>query len=353
MTKCRAPKAFSLLSLLAVSGCVADDPLDDLELEFRTTDAIPYEPLPAQPLPFDPEPEPEPDPDPIGAEQLVGMHIEELHALQPFTVTYQMDPLPSAAFPYGAAQVAAPEDGWPIHALQWKAYHENMPLFDLPLATQLVTMTSGWGEGVDYYDEAYLDYVESTSVFPWDPNGEWQTEVFSGNTGVAVGLAYAALVMHYWDTPVYLDAAMPAASQWSGLHTIGLQQLELSIPSAPDLLSACGLQPSDPPSMALSTVVTCQHGATLTNDQVSMWYDSGSIPGYQPNVSFHPGLLQYAWDLGTGRIVFDPPSDVTEEDLEGLHVLAEALAEQLLIPNEDDILVFASDVALELPPEEG
>jgi len=69
-----------------------------------------------------------------------------------------------------------------------------------------------------------------------------------------------------------------------------------------------------------------------------------------------PNDLTLAWwsSLGSrGQIVFDPPADATEEDLEGLAVLASALAEQILVEDPEGYLMLMVDVVAEGELPEG
>ena len=360
MNPSRAPKALLYLLAPAIAGCVASDPLDDLEdPEFRTSEVAEFEPLEVQHLPFDPaepepgpvpEPEPEPHGEPIGLEDLVGMPYEEAQSMFfPWIAHYAMDPVPTAGT-YNAPEIASSHDGWPVHALQWKAYHESQSFFDIALAS-LQVITQGIGEYVHAADATHLNNFEASPVFTSDPRGDWQTMLIPDP---AVGLTYAALLMHYWDTPVYVDAShnyytTDPTHAGTVSHTIALQQLTFMFFSTTNLHHACGLTLGAQPAAALNQALNCNHAGILIGDQVSLWNNffytcnpCGNSIDFDPNTSLSPASLRDAWIQSwnsPGRIVFDPPDEATEEDLQGLLVLAEALADQILIPDDEGILV--------------
>jgi hypothetical protein len=327
-------------------GCVE---LDDEQL--RAHEGAETDPEP------DPDPDPEPDPDPIDAEKLAGLHIKELAQFSPYTATYQMWPYPSVNHPFSAPEIDNRGAGWPVHALQWKDYVSGGNFaFDIAAAEVEVDAIWDFGFDVDAIDAARLNTVEANGVvFNADPTGTWMEANFSDP---AVGLAYAALVMHFWRSPVYVSATYyypPYGTTHS--HSIALQRLEFTIPSAPDLLAACGLPANSTPATALSTLPNCNHGAVLSADEVSLWNhlilavpSNNTHVDYDPQVALAPTDLINAWTWGPvlGQLVFDPPGDATGEDLAGLAVLAEAVRDQLLIADSDGYLIAIDDYVVNL-----
>ena len=267
---------------------------------------------------------------PIGIDKLDGMTLAEVQAMSPPAVTYQMSARPSATFFYNHAQIAT-SVGWPIHALQWKDY-TSPPAFDINAAVSAL-VSAGWG--VNPMESVELNNAEANpAVFATDPAGEWLEEAI---VDPAEALVFAALAMHYWKTPVYM-AALHFPTQTGVTHAIGLQMLEFTIPSAANLHAACGLPTSAPPAIALSTIPACNHGAVLTSNEVSLWQSSfpGTPPWYTPNTSLLTYELVNAY---LGLVIYDPPADATSEDVEGLREIAASLADQVLIPDEEGVLV--------------
>jgi hypothetical protein len=297
--------------------------------------------------------EPEP-PTPIAAEELIGLHIKELEAMSAYIKEYRMDPYPFDPL-FNSTEIADPLAGWPAHGLQWKDEATGSSLnFDIAAAHSEIT-SYPFGLYVASNDHSKLNAIEAnTGVFSSDPNGIWMENNITDPT---VGLVYAALLMHFWRTPVYVDAThnYPSGSYaWGSFsHTIALQKLTFTIPSAPDLLAACGLPANSTPSTALSIVPQCNHGAVLISDEVSLWNDllCPGCPGtnyvpYDRQVGLPVSDLVTAWwvSLGhQGQMVFDPPGSATGEDLQGVAVLAEALADQILIVDENKKLVLLRD----------
>ncbi len=315
----------SLLVLLAIGSAACDPPSSDESHPWRESDQ--------SPPPGDEEPLP-----PMDISQLTGMSVIELQALPTVaTVQYQMSPLPSAAT-FNHPTIARPFKGWPVHALQWKDY-VSTPSFDINVAAAEVSSFGNFGYSVYAFDSDLLDDLEANSaVFASDPSGVWQEEIF---TDPAEGLVFAALVMHYWGSPVYKGvqhSADPVATVIT--HSIALEMLEFDIPTAADLHAACGLSSNVAPAVALTTIPTCNHGAVLTANQVSLWNETPLSGSYIANTSIPPLALATAYSVFSGDpLVFDPPGEVTVEDIEALRVLATALADQVLIPDADGILV--------------
>jgi hypothetical protein len=347
------------LTGLAVSltsmGCISSD--DELLRAFEDADELEPEPEPDP----KPEPDPEPDPDPIRADKLEGLHIKQLAQFSPFNVTYEMFPYPSANHPFTGPEIDHVR-GWPVHALQWKDYASGGAFaFDIAGAWTEVNAIPGLPYEVEAADASHLNDLEAGGVvFSADPNGTWMEANFSDPS---VGLAYAALVMHFWKSPVYVSALHsypPYGTTRS--HAIALQRLEFTIPSAPDLLTACGLPANATAATALNTIPNCNHGAVLLADEVSLWNELLlSVPSnpthasYDPDVNLAPADLITAWWNGNiqGQIVFDPPADATDEDFAGLAVLAEALRDQLLVADDGGYLMLVDEYVAELEPNEG
>ena len=357
MRSLRRTLPLALLPTLAVGLVACDDTEAPDELRFESLEPA-REPRP------DPDPEPDPDPDPPwrDAYELTGKHIADLGFLP--VVVEHMDPLPSPTTPYTDPAIAEYDRGWPIHALQWKDHATGNALqFDVADAVAAVAAFPYLGLYVKSIDAARINDIEegnapvTTQPFSQDPNGVWmETQIYDP----AIGLAYAALVMHYWKSPVYLDATHnylndPVITD-SFSHTIALELLEFTTGGATDILAACGFPSGASPSYALSNAPNCSSALILSDDLVSLWNDSlcfcsGWVP-YVADVSLSPNELTTAWigSLGwRGQMVFDPPADASEEDLAGLEILAEALADQIMIPDADGYLVRVRD----LEPSEG
>lgn len=344
----------SLVGGLTSMGCTE---LDDEQLRsFEDAEQLDPEPEP------DPDPEPDPNPEPIPADHLVGLHIKELEQFSTSTVTYEMHPYPSVNHPFTAPEIDDDNKGWPVHALQWKDYVSGGAFaFDIAAASAGVSGIPGLGTDVEAVDATHLNGLEANGlVFSADPNGTWMQANFSDP---AVGLAYAALVMHFWNSPVYVSGRYhypPYGTTMS--HVIALQRLEFTLASAPDLLAACGLPANATAATALTTIPSCNHGAILAADEVSLWnqllLSSPSNPThaqYDPQVNLDPTDLIGAWWNGDvqGQIVFDPPGSASKKDLAGLAVLAAALRDQLLVADGDGYLMMIDDYVAELEPNEG
>jgi hypothetical protein len=346
--------ALALLAPLVTPlvGCGDLDNLDDPDL--RSLDAqTPREPPPSGDGDGDGDGDP---PYPIGADALVGKHIADLSWSAVFAE--QMNPLPGPTHPFTASQIAEPETGWPVHGLTWKDHASQQYVFDVVAAEAEVQSYPTLGLNVNSVDAASLDLIEGGGVaFSGDPNGTWMQQVYSDP---ATGLAFAALVMHFWGTPVYVDATHNYLNDPALIgnfsHAIALEQLEFSAMTASDLLSACGFPSQATVSYALTNVPNCVNALVLTDNLVSLWNDllcscSNYVP-YVADVHLSSMDLTTAWvgSLGwRGQMVFDPPDEVSDEDLAGLAILADALADQMMVADADGYLVRIRDIA----PSEG
>lgn len=337
-----------VIALTLAAGLPACGDFDEDDLTFRDEIA----PSLDEPKDPEPEPDPEPQPDPISAEKLVGMYIDDFYAQAAFVDSYVMSHRPSPSEPYNAAQEVWYE--WPIHAMEWKNYASGNSLaFDLAAAEAAVAASPTYlGLSVQATDPIELDAMEAGGlVFSSDPNGTWMQANY---TDPAQGLVFSALVMHFWGTPVY-SAAEHFDHQQNGSvmsHSMALQELEFTLISASDVFAACGLSKATAtPSSSLGVVPTCNHGAVLSADEVSLFNSIWGAPSnwvpYEANVNLPPGDVVTAWNnsyMGQqGQLVFDPPAGATGEDLAGIAVLAEALADQLLVEGDDGYLVMLRD----------
>ncbi|MEM7153708.1 MAG: hypothetical protein AAF799_12750 [Myxococcota bacterium] len=361
--------ALPTLSVTSVA-CDSGEEADDLEM--RILEAR-QERMPA------PTPEPEPEPEPVTPEALIGLSLEEAESMLAWNVIYEMDRLPSAVLPYTAAPIQNLSKGWYAHAMQWKEYStrsfvgnvlgSTVYALDLNAAFSYMQGNGLYHWSVGTQSEVRANALEAgptswngAPIFNADPPGTW---MFHNEPDPAKGLVYAALVMHYWGSPVYHNASYVQSSAYNAegsiIRTIALEELEFML-NAPDLLSACLLPQSTSPSVALSTVPNCAGStAVLHDDIVATWnistpWTANFVP-YEEAISLDPAHLIQAWNHSStlGNLVFDPPADATDEDFAALDMIAEAMKDQVLIEDESGTLVRLSDYAaeMEIEPVEG
>lgn len=297
----------------------------------------PHEPLEPSPPPVEP----------VGIEDLVGLPYEEVLQAGVATVSYEMSHRNAN---FSAPEISEPRRGWPVYALQWKDHASgNAHSFDASEVMDLQVYTtyfSGFSNEVSAGDEVYLNDLEATStVFSSDPAGTWMYAHFPNK---AEGFVFAALVMHYWHSPVFFESGALDAASSNYLWHVVMEELTFTIPSAANLHAACGLPTSAAPSVALSMVPTCNHGAILDSGVVTQWMQPLGSPVYLPNLTRTGGFLGTAYDTTwsgvNGELIFDPPAEATTEDLMGLFVLAEALAPQVLVADGSGLLVPLSEL---------
>ncbi|MGH1342075.1 MAG: hypothetical protein ACRBN8_11015 [Nannocystales bacterium] len=331
---------------IGIGPLACDDGQDPHDMQMRSLDPV-MERVPVS----------DPDLDPIDASELVGLTIEDLHAMSFNYDTYVMSERPTS-ITYTAPQIASVRNGgWPLHALQWKDYLTSTPqtsTFDIPAATAAISASQDF-HSVEVDSAPALNALEAGVAFTGpDPAGDW---MYINISSPAVAFAYAALVMHHWGSPVYVAGWLqhPAGSP-NRVSRIALQELTFQLPpSVVDLFDSCGLLSTDPPSVALAAPPICANAMVLHHDEVTTWQESqwgtGAYTPFLPNYFLDPVVLASAMTtvgpVLQGNVVFDPPDEVTEEELEGVLVLAEALSEQLLIEGEDGRLVLLKELAFE------
>jgi hypothetical protein len=234
--------------------------------------------------------------------------------------------------------------GWARYAGQWKSYVD--PLVG---TVDLFCTYAGGGFRPLLGAEVTLDHHEATCFTDlwgtqYDPNGTWMSADIDDPL---TGLAFAALVMHYWGSPVFFSGDWrptwyaPAGSWY---HQIALEQLTFQIPGAPDLHSACGISPNTPAVPALADIQSCNlHGVTIEAGVVSAWLGDLSpitAPSYLHHVNISGGDLLNAYAAGfnwtlnnpsgrVGELVFDPPAEAGPEEIAAVLSLAQFMADEL------------------------
>lgn len=321
-----------------------------------------------QPMPEDPPSFPTPPP----AEELVGMTYKKFKSVYGApSATYQMSHRLDA---YAGNSVELPfneffgHGAWRTHAMTWKSYVDTDFSFNPTAVAQSVMDVGTNVQGGNFYptnapncdtsfwvaDDYMLNEVElDTNVFvpntaQTDPRGSWMCHT---ETDPAVGMVFAALVMHYWNSPVYINALYdyPTPHQGTQTHTAGLELITFS----QDLHTACGLSTSATAQSVLSSPLTCSSALVLNSADLTVWNDhyppppGNTIVPYENHKSFSGTAVHNAWINAplVGDMVFDPPEDGNhEEDLAGLRVLAEALADQVMVVDGEGTLVRLRDL---------
>ena len=317
----------------------------------------PSSPKHPKPGPGD-DPDPDPDPPPVPAEKLEGLHIKQIAGFTQ-TISYEMSHRPSAnPGGYAAMEIRAPFEGWPAHGMQWKALHASV-VVDLAAASTLIqSVPFFFGLSVRTGDAAHMNDLQHSPVFPvGTPTGTWMEISIPG---AAQAFAFAALTMHFWDTPVYVGAqhnylnSPGYAGNFS--HTIALQELAFDVPTNSDLFSVCGIPQNATPTTALTQVLNCNQGFVINSGETTLWNDflSGNYVPYDPNrvLSGQELVTTYLGTNATQHLVFDPPEEATEEDILGLRVMSEALADQMLVADEDGILITVENFVADLESDD-
>jgi hypothetical protein len=256
---------------------------------------------------------------------------------------------------YSASEIDT-HHGWAVHAMQWKQHHAQVWWADLAVARQ---NAPGFP---DCSDVPLLEQLESTAapvVFrdisgvAVDPPGDWMCTSTSDPATAAI---YAALVMHYWKSPVYVpwegdDSAYGGFSY--NLDAVW-QLLRFNFLGHVDLHDYCGLSPADPPSAVLAAVQGGQCATTgipLVTAEISAWsdlflcncpqqfyFEDYWVPGAHLLSGYGNSYAQ-ADDL-----VFDPPG-ASREDLVALWEASTILARHVLVEGDAGLLIPLSELS--------
>ena len=112
----------------------------------------------------------------------------------------------------------------------------------------------------------------------------------------------------------------------------------------------------------LNSVLSCNQGFVLNGGEVSLWNDylcpgcpNGNYVPFDPNRNLNGNdlVISYYGTDSTQHLVFDPPEDATDEDITGLRVMSEALADQMMLVDEDGILRTVEGFLADLESEDG
>ncbi len=235
--------------------------------------------------------------------------------------------------------------GWSRHAAKWKAYVDlNVGSVDLASAYQgnILHPLVGAESELNLHESLYFEDIWGNT---YDPNGTWMSEDIDDPL---TGLAFAAMVMHYWHSPVYFNGvwtpSLQIAPAGAWYHEFALEQVTFRIPNAPTLHDACGISPSASAVTALAAIQTCDlTGVTLEGGIVSAWlgdYSPGNSPTYLHHQSIGGADLMSSYAAGfswgpnwhsgrVGELVFDPPAEASEDEIAAVRALAGVLANEL------------------------
>ena len=179
----------------------------------------------------------------------------------------------------------------------------------------------------------------------YDPEGAWHSQDINDPM---TGVVFAALAMHYWETPVFFSGAWtpPAAVAPSGAwyQTFALQSLTFDVPGASSLHAACGLNPATPPAQAAAALSSCNlSSAELVSGVASLWAGDtspSSTPDFLTNRSISGAALLDAYAAGfsygpnnpsghAGELIFSAPDNVTAQDIAAVVSMAGTIAADL------------------------
>ncbi|MEM7155267.1 MAG: hypothetical protein AAF799_20635 [Myxococcota bacterium] len=235
---------------------------------------------------------------------------------------------------------------WDHYGYKWKSLHDtnvgavlhgSQALHSLPY-----TPRAGVESGLNVNEtHAYTN----TMGGQYDAAGSWHSRDIDDPM---TGLVFAALVMHYFDSPVLLSGAWtpPKAVAPSGTwyQTIALESLVFEVPGASSLHAACGLNPAATPVQAAASLSSCNlSSGKLVSATASLWVGANS-PSGAPDFMMHRPLsgaaLLDAYAAGFsygptnpsgqgGEMVFSAPDNVTPQDIAALVTMAGVIAADL------------------------
>jgi hypothetical protein len=240
---------------------------------------------------------------------------------------------------------------WALHALQWKAYvHETVAggsfneglisqaeldsqAYPLTVASESCNVRANFLNDLESRPNVYT----SNTGAPVDPNGSWlcvdESDLAFVNVNPSLeGAIIAALNMHFWKTPTYVDisgggfchAVAPAQCSIEQTHatkavigkvTLCTKHDDPNTPPPPPPTTVCGWN-SASWSNLIDISDDCENNIDLYSVTFSFFSDFGEYFN-QDLYTSSPAVWASIYGPPS-TLVFDPPPGVTNEDIQNL-----------------------------------
>jgi hypothetical protein len=235
-------------------------------------------------------------------------------------------------------------DMWALHALQWKAYvHETVDggsfneglISQDELNSQAYPLTSEYQSctvRADFLNdlESRPNVYTSNTGAPVDPNGSWtcvdESDLSSDNPSLE-GAIIAALNMHFWKTPTYVDIKDTFFTWYTTKAVIEKVTLctkhdDPNSPPPPPPTTVCGWNNANWSDL-IDISDDCEDNIDLHSVTFSFFTevkDPDPFRGGYFKQNFymdHPD--SWEWIYGApSTLIFDPPAGTTKEDIHNL-----------------------------------
>ncbi|KIG16936.1 hypothetical protein DB30_03920 [Enhygromyxa salina] len=264
-------------------------------------------------------------------------------------------PPPKSAFVFGYSMSAPGANynqqsslvvgGWSRYAALWKSFIDaNVGSVDViaSYAGGNFIPLLGAEQTLDYHEANYFTDIWGA---PYDPVGTWMSADIDDPL---TGLAFAAIVMHYWHSPVFFSGdwtpPLSVAPNGSWYKDIALESIRFRSPSFSSLHAACGISSTASAATALSQIQTCAFGGLTVEDAVVTAWSGDFSPSNAPALLHHQSIsanqLLGAYAAGfthgqgnpsgrVGELIFDPPPEADAEEIAAVFALAEFMASEI------------------------
>ena len=235
---------------------------------------------------------------------------------------------------------------WALHALQWKAYvHEavdggsfneglisqaelDSQAYPLTVPTESCTVRADFLNDLESRPNVYT----SNTGAPVDPNGSWtcvdESDLSSDNPSVEAAII-AALNMHFWKTPTYVDT--DTEFLWNkytrvkaaiGKVTLCTKHYNQNAPPPPPPTTVCGWNNANWSDL-IDISDDCEDNIDLYSISIGS-FGLVRYPLWDPYGVYYKQwyLNDASWESWFGpnpsTLVFDPPAGTTKEDIHNL-----------------------------------
>lgn len=243
--------------------------------------------------------------------------------------------------------------GWSRYAALWKAFvDQNVGSVDV-LSAYVGSnhdILLGAEHPLNTHESLHFTGIWGTH---YDPVGVWMSVDIDDSL---TGLAYAAIVMHYWHSPVFFsgkwEPPLFLAPSGAWYQELALEQIDFYSPTHTSLHDACGISPTASATDALSQIQSCNFGGlSVTRGIVTAWlgdYSPMNSPALLHHATISGSDLHAAYAAGyhwgpsspsgrVGELIFDPPPEADEEEIAAVLNLAEFVADEIRaqVPEEE------------------
>lgn len=245
---------------------------------------------------------------------------------------------------------------WGLHALQWKGYNHISAggTFDAWLANSLGPPSGNWPDSVKCVHKDALNTLEQSNIYDVDPIGTWMCV---SEPDAHAGAVTAAMNMHYWKTPTYLDARGYLTDDIIGTFSIVgavIEKVTLCAAGASPPHVVCNWDTIDW-TTNLGTITPCAASLALDSVEVGAFVDiitggTGQTYFHSHNVVDGADWANHYGDWAQSNnwdLVFDPPVGTSDETIARIQKVARETTNSLIGVKKEYAYVESGNVRME------